>query len=73
LDHFEKSELLHKEGVYVGKQKHGEVVSVLYQLDTFYIEIIYKKYRYEIYQMDCFTSTEILDNYLEQVLIEELV
>jgi hypothetical protein len=73
LDALAKSELLYKEGIYIGKQKQGDQISVLYQLDFFYIEIVYKKYRYSISQMKCYTSTKILDSYLEQVLIEELV
>jgi hypothetical protein len=60
----EKIDLLHKEGVYVGKSKIGETVAVLYQFEGFYVEIFYRKYRVQIERINCFTSASGIDAYL---------
>jgi hypothetical protein len=69
----EQVDLLYKEGVYLGKRKVGEYSVVLYQVDNFYIEILYKKYRYYISRIRCFTSVKLLDPYLSQIDIVELI
>lgn len=68
-----KSELIYKEGIYISKRRIEDFSAVLYQLNTFYVEIIYKKYRYEIFTVECFLTTDILDEYPEQYCIEEFV
>jgi hypothetical protein len=60
----DKIDLLHKEGVYVGKSKIGDAIAVLYQFDGFYVEIFYRKYRNHIERINCFTSTSGIDAYL---------
>ncbi|HWJ92224.1 MAG TPA: hypothetical protein VNR87_13995 [Flavisolibacter sp.] len=59
-----KIDLLHREGVYVGKCKNGSSVSVLYQFEGFYVEIFYRKYRSQIESIKCFTSALGIDAYL---------
>jgi hypothetical protein len=61
-----KLELLHKEGIYIGKQKTGSSIAILYQLDSFYVEIFYRKYRSEIDRLNCFTSPSFIDPYLNE-------
>lgn len=60
----EKLRLLHEEGVYIGKHSVDGKISVLYQLDGFYIEIFYREYRVQIEQMRSFDSPEDIDKYL---------
>jgi len=61
--------ILYEQGVYIGK-KYGKYISLLYQLEGFYVEIFYRSYRKHIYRMVYSDSTTILDPYLEQISIE---
>jgi hypothetical protein len=65
LSAHDKIDLLHKEGVYVGKCRKGDTIAVLYQFDGFYVEIFYRKYRSHIQRINCFRSTSGIDPYLD--------
>ncbi len=69
----EKIDLLYKEGVYIGKRMVGDFRVVLYQLESFYVEVLYKDYRRNISRLSFSQYTGILDPYLEQIDIEMLV
>lgn len=73
LGQTEQVALLYKAGVFSGKIKSGNQVRVLYQLDGFYVEIVYKKYRLYIDSIRCFSSTDELDPYIQLINIEELI
>lgn len=73
LDESEQVDLLYKDGLYIGKRKDDRKTVVLYQLEGFYIEIHYRKYRQSITHLHCFTTTEPLIPYLELVDVEELM
>jgi hypothetical protein len=66
-------DLLYKEGVFVGKIRKNNLFKVLYQYNSFYVEITYRKYRYSVKAMRCFESTEHLDPYLVKMDIEFLI
>ena len=66
-------EILCTNGVYIGKHKHASSITLLYQVDGFYVEVFYRKYRSHIKLLHCFESTEFLDPYLEQIDVENLV
>ena len=68
-----KSQIIYKEGIYIGKRMLEWYTAVLYQLNTFYVEFKYIKYRYEIMDVVCYSTTDILDEYPEAVCIEEFV
>ena len=65
--------LLYSEGVYIGKRKEGKTIILLYQLEAFYIEVYYRTYRRHVKTLYCTASTSILDAYLEQIDVEQLV
>ena len=65
--------ILKEEGLYVGKRKLGNLTVLLYQLEEFYIELFYSAYRLHLFEVRCFISTCLLDPYLEDILIEDLV
>ena len=65
--------ILYRHGVYIGKQKRSGHVVLLYQLDHFYVEVIYSRYRRHISSLRCTNSISILDPYLEQIDVEQLV
>ena len=59
--------------IYIGKRKHFDSYIVLYQAESFYVEIYYKKYRTYIDKMRVFDTTELLEPYLDQIHVEHLV
>lgn len=66
-------EILYQNGVYIGKRKEAFSIILLYQFESFYVEVFYRKYRSHIKRLHCFESTELLDPYLEQIDVENLV
>ena len=73
MDYEKQVDLLHKEGVYVGKRKIFSQTVMLFQLHTFYVEVYYRVYRKVIDHLNSTASTQILDPYLEQINVEEVV
>ena len=69
----EQISILYKHGVYIGKTKHGHLTILLYQIDSFYVEVVYRMYRRYVAMIKCSDSTVILDPYLEQIDVEHLV
>jgi len=73
LSQKEQIAMLYQQGVYIGKKKAGAATMLLYQLESFYIEITYASYRRLIRTIKYSDSTSVLDPYLEQIPIEYLV
>jgi hypothetical protein len=69
----EKISLLYENGVYIGKRKLANTAVILYQLEGFYAEVFYRKYRRYIESIYCFEDTERLDPYLLEIDVEHLV
>lgn len=69
----EQLDIVYGKGVYIGKRKARDLVSVLYQVDSFYVELFYKKYRYFISHTRCSASIVIAEPYLDQIDLAELV
>ena len=63
-------EILYQGGVYIGKQRQAFSIILLYQLEGFYVEVFYRKYRSHVKHLHCFDSTEALEPYLEQINVE---
>lgn len=63
---------LYEEGVYIGKRKINNRAVLLYQLDSFYVEVYYLSYRRKVQKIRCSGSTSLLDPYLEQIDVELL-
>ena len=64
---------IYREGVYIGKRVKGGKPALLYQLEGFYIEVLYSQYRRYIHRVKCFSSTAPIEPYLEQIPIGLLV
>ena len=73
LSKAEQSNAVYEEGVYIGKTNRSGRPAVLYQLDSFYVEIVYKKYRRQVLTVEGFTAMDRLDSYLQKIPIEHLV
>ena len=69
----EQIDQLYRYGVYIGKRRDAFSVILLYQLEGFYVEVYYRKYRSHVKKLHCFETTEQLDPYLEQIDVENLV
>jgi len=65
-------DLLHRDGVYVGKRKIGKQTVVLFQLYGFYVEVYYKQYRKQIEHTVTSESANILQPYIDQVQVRDL-
>ena len=68
----EQLDMLHRDGVHVGKRRVGKQTVILFQLYGFYVEVYYKHYRKEIDHIITSSSTEILQPYLEQIRVKGL-
>ncbi len=64
---------LYKHGVYIGKRKYQKFTALLFQLEGFYVEIKYLKYRRKIASIKSSDSTVLLDPYLNQIRLEDFV
>lgn len=73
LETAQQVELLYRNAAYISKRKEGTSILVLYQLDGFYVEIQYLKYRYYIARINVFASVDQLDPYLQAMDVEELM
>jgi len=69
----EQLSILYQQGVYIGKKKADQFSKLLFQLESFYVEITYVSYRLSIHEMRFSESTLILDPYIEQIDVEFLV
>ncbi|HEY0679005.1 MAG TPA: hypothetical protein VGD17_12010 [Chitinophagaceae bacterium] len=69
----EQLDIVHSKGVYIGKRKVKELTSILYQVDGFYIELFYRRYRYHISHIRCSSSIAAAEPYLDQIDLAELV
>ena len=68
-----KIALLYEEGVYIGKRRVNNNIALLYQLEGYYVEVIYKSYRKHIKRINCFQTTAPLDPYIENMAVKHLV
>lgn len=66
-------DLLYSDGVYVGKRKCNDQQYILFQYESFYVEIHYARYRNEIIALNYHNSTSCLDPYLSQINAAELM
>lgn len=64
--------LLHRDGVYVGKRKLNNQTVVLFQLYGFYVEVFYKQYRRQIDHTMATTDVNIVQPYIDQINIKGL-
>lgn len=66
-------EHLYKNAVYLSKRKTSNIVALLFQLDNFYVEIIYTSYRRSIREIRPFENTDLLEPYLIPLKVDDLI
>jgi len=69
LSQDQQFEMVHHDGVYVGKRKVGKQIVVLFQLYGFYVEVYYKHYRKHVDHTITSDSTDILQPYIDQIQV----
>lgn len=69
----EQITILYQQGIYIGKKKINQLAKLLFQVESFYVELTYTHYRQSIQKITYCDSTTILDPYLEQIDVEYLV
>ena len=64
-------DLLHRDGVYIGKRNCDGQVLILFQLYGFYVEVHYKNYRRDISHLLVSGDVNMLQPYLDQINIKD--
>lgn len=72
LSLMEKLDILHQDGVHVGKRVLKERRVMLYQLTDFYVEVYFLHYRKEVERIITTKDVEITQPYLNQVQVRDL-
>jgi hypothetical protein len=65
-------DLLHRDGVYIGKRNCDGQVLILFQLYGFYVEVHYKNYRRDISHLLVSGDVNMLQPYLDQIHVSGL-
>ena len=65
-------DILHQDGVYVGKRKMAKQTVVLFQLYAFYVEVFYSQYRKQADRVVVSEDPEFLLPYIDQVHVKDL-
>ena len=72
LEEEQQFDILHRDGVYIGKRKTNKQTVVLFQLYGFYVEVFYKQYRRHIDRTVATNDAGILQPYIDQIHVRGL-
>lgn len=72
LDDTQKATALVDEGVLIGKRDLLFYLVFLYQIENFYVEVLYSIKSKKVHKFRAFENTELLDPYLSKIDISEL-
>lgn len=72
LDDFQKATALVEGGVLIGKRNLMFYLVFLYQVDGFYVEVLYSTQSKKVHKFRAFENTDLLAPYLLQIDISEL-
>jgi len=61
------------DGTFIGNREDDEHNILLYQIDSFYVEVYHHKELNEISRFRAFTTTTLLDPYLSQIDLLQLL
>ena len=62
-----------EQGVFVAMRKSENLMVLLYQLDTFYVEMYYNHPLVKIEKVRCFSCTDELEPYLSAIDLSDLL
>ena len=72
-DKQKKKQLLFNHGVYLTQRPQAEFTILLFQIDSFYVEVYFDTEEYQIGYIRTFTSVDELAPYLHQIDISGLL
>lgn len=73
MDEVRQIELLWSAGVLVGSRQEGFYKILLYQIDSFYVEVFYQYFQGKMVKVKSFTDTDQLEPYLNAINIAFLL
>ena len=73
LDEVRQIEVVWSGGVLIGARQDGVCKILLYQIDSFYVEVYYQYFRGKMTKLKSFTDTDLLDPYLTMINITALL
>ncbi len=72
FDDFQKAKALVDVGVLIGKRQLMFYLIFLYQVEGFYVEVLYSLQSKKVHKFRAFENTNLLDPYLSKIDISEL-
>jgi hypothetical protein len=72
LSEYKQYEILKQKGVIIAQRITTAYKFLLYQIDSFYVELKYNLFETKIEDMKCFLDTKGLDPYLGDISLPEL-
>ncbi len=72
LTGIKQAETLWEHGVFIADRQSHKHSIMLYQIDGFYIEVLYHKTNNSV-EVRCFESLSLLQPYLEQINLNEIL
>jgi hypothetical protein len=73
LDEVRQIELLWSTGVLIGSRQEGFYKILLYQINSFYVEVFYKYFQGKMVKLKSFTDTDLLEPYITSINITSLL
>jgi hypothetical protein len=73
LDEVLQIELLWSTGVLIGSRQEGLFKILLYQIDSFYVEVFYQYFKGKMVKLISFEDTSLLEPYLDSINIAPLL
>ena len=73
MDEVRQIELLWSAGVLVGSRQEGFYKILLYQIDSFYVEVFYQYFQGKMVKVVSFNDTDQLEPYLNSINIVSLL
>jgi hypothetical protein len=68
----EQLNILHKDGVHVGKRTVEDQPVILFQVNDFYVEVHYKEYRKDVNKLLVSDNVDMVHPYLKQIQVKGL-
>lgn len=63
---------LRDKSVYLCKRRRGDITYFLYQMNSFYVEVLYNHYSKKVTNLFSFRSTLLLEPYLKSISLKHL-
>jgi hypothetical protein len=73
LNENDQADLIYNNGVYIGKRYRDNFFQILFQVEGFYVEVSYHRYRVHISHISCYKSVSVTNEYLDSIEIHDVV